>query len=75
MSPFGLLLVLLNILQEHLLMTPHYPQFELWLSTLSSVSIIPASNVSNEEALEGGMNEKILEAKYDIIEMTWVLLF
>ena len=56
-------------------MTPHYPQFELWLSTLSSVSIIPASNVSNEEALEGGMNEKILEAKYDIIEMTWVLLF
>ena len=59
-------------------MTPQYPQFELWWSTLFSVSIIPASNVSNEEAFEGGMNEKGVEtkdtiaAKYDIIEMTGV---
>ena len=47
-------------------MTPQYPQFELWWSTLFSVSIIPASNVSNEEAFEGGMNENSVETK-DII--------
>jgi hypothetical protein len=69
MSPFGLLPIGAsqhNQFQQCLLMTPQYPQFELWWSTLSSVSIIPASNVSNEEAFEGGMNENSVETK-DII--------